>query len=122
MGSSLGGVVSFFMAWQWPQVFGAAACLSSTFSHKDDLVDRVLTEPKNPAKFYIDSGWPGDNFETTLAMAIALHSRGYVYGQDFIHFAFPNEKHEETAWGSRLHLPLQLFWGKVSTARRGRTG
>ena len=120
MGSSLGGVVSFFMAWQWPQVFGAAACMSSTFSHKDDLIDRVLTEPKNPAKFYIDSGWPADNFETTLAMAFALQSRGYVFGIDFLHFAFPLQKHEETAWGSRIHLPLQLFWGKVSMAQRGR--
>ena len=118
MGSSLGGVVSFFMAWQWPEVFGAAACMSSTFSHKDDLIDRVLTEPKHPAKFYIDSGWPGDNFETTLAMAIALQSRGYVYGRDFIHLAFPLDGHRESAWGSRLHLPLQLFWGRASIAQR----
>ena len=120
MGSSLGGVVSFYMAFQFPETFTAAACLSSTFSHKDDLVERVLSEPKSAAKFYIDSGWPGDNFETTLAMAIALQSRGYVYGRDFLHFAFPLEKHEESAWASRLHLPLQLFWGKVSTAQRGR--
>ena len=118
MGSSLGGVVSFYMAWQWPEVFGAAACMSSTFSHKDDLVDRVLTEPKGAAKFYLDSGWPGDNFETTLAMATALQSRGYRFGQDFLHFAFPNEGHNEAAWGSRLHLPLQLFWGKTSIAQR----
>lgn len=118
MGSSLGGVASFFMAWQWPDVFGGAACMSSTFSHRDDLIERVLAEPKNPAKFYIDSGWPGDNFETTLAMAIALQSRGYVYGRDFMHFAFPLEQHRESAWGGRLHLPLQLFWGKVSLAQR----
>ncbi|HBP18221.1 MAG TPA: hypothetical protein DEA08_10565, partial [Planctomycetes bacterium] len=32
MGSSLGGVVSFYLAWQYPQVFGNVACLSSTFS------------------------------------------------------------------------------------------
>ena len=120
MGSSLGGVVSFYMAWQWPEVFGGAACLSSTFSHKDDLVERVLTEPRCEAKFYLDSGWPGDNFETTLAMALALQSRGYVYGRDFLHLAFPLEGHEESAWGSRLHLPLQLLWGKVSMAQRGR--
>jgi Putative esterase len=40
IGSSLGGVVSFYMAWEYPHVFGYAACMSSTFSHKDDLVDR----------------------------------------------------------------------------------
>jgi len=32
MGSSLGGVVSFYLAWQWPDVFGKIACLSSTFT------------------------------------------------------------------------------------------
>ena len=46
IGSSLGGVVSFYMAWEYPQVFGFAACMSSTFSYKDDLIDRVLTEPQ----------------------------------------------------------------------------
>jgi predicted alpha/beta superfamily hydrolase len=120
VGSSLGGVVSFYMAFQFPGTFSVAACMSSTFSHKDDLVERVLSEPKCEAKFYIDSGWPGDNFETTLAMAIALQSRGYVHGRDFLHLAFPLQAHEESAWARRLPLPLQLFWGKVSMAQRGR--
>ena len=120
MGSSLGGVVSFFMAWQYPEVFGVAACMSSTFSHKDDLIERVLSEPKNPAKFYLDSGWPEDNFEVTLAMAVALQQRNYVFGQDFIHFAFPLQAHEEGAWARRIHLPMQLFWGKFAAARHGR--
>ena len=90
------------------------------FSHRDDLIERVLTEPKSKAKFYIDSGWPEDNYEVTLAMAVALQSRGYVRGLDFLHLAFPLQEHEESAWGRRIHLPLQLFWGKVSMAVRGR--
>lgn len=120
MGSSLGGVVSFYMAWQYPEVFDVAACLSSTFAHKDDLIERVLSEPKRNTRFYLDSGWPGDNYESTLAMAVALSQRGYRYGQDLLHVAFPLAEHDEGAWSERLHLPLQLFWGKVSTANRGR--
>lgn len=118
MGSSLGGVVSFFLAWQWPEVFGHAACLSSTFSHRDDLVERVLSEPRRPCKFYLDSGWPGDNFETTLAMALALSRAGYEYGRDFLHLAFPLAGHDEGAWAERLHVPLQLFYGRLGTAAR----
>ena len=34
-GSSLGGVVSFYTVWQHPDVFGAAVCMSSTFSHQE---------------------------------------------------------------------------------------
>ena len=68
MGSSLGGVVSFYMGWQWPEVFGGVGCLSSTFTHKDDLVERVLVEPRREVRFYVDTGWPGDNYEVGLAM------------------------------------------------------
>jgi predicted alpha/beta superfamily hydrolase len=120
IGSSLGGVVSFYMAWEYPEVFGYAACMSSTFSHKDDLVDRVLSEPRRASKFYLDSGWPGDNYEVTLAMAMAFIHRGYKVRQDFLHLAFPLEEHDEQAWGRRLHIPLQLGLSKVATAHRGR--
>jgi len=72
MGSSLGGVVSFYMGWQWPQVFGNVGCLSSTITHKDNLVERVLQEEHRNVRFYIDSGWPGDNYEVGLSMAMAL--------------------------------------------------
>ena len=46
MGSSLGGVVSFYLGWQWPDVFGKIACLSSTFAYRDDLLERIAAEPK----------------------------------------------------------------------------
>ena len=118
IGSSLGGVVSFYMAWEYPEVFGYAACISSTFSHKDDLIDRVLAEPKHASRFYLDSGWPGDNYEVTLAMAMALGRRGYKVRQDFIHFVFPLEEHDEGAWGRRLHLPIQLSLGTATTTQR----
>jgi predicted alpha/beta superfamily hydrolase len=118
IGSSLGGVVSFYMAWEYPEVFGYAACMSSTFSHKDDLIDRVLSEPKHASKFYLDSGWPGDNYEVTLAMAMALSHRGYRVREDFLHLAFPLDEHDEGAWGRRLHIPLQLGLSQVTTAAR----
>jgi predicted alpha/beta superfamily hydrolase len=120
VGSSLGGVVSFFMAWEHPDVFGFAACMSSTFSHRDDLMERVLSEPRRSSKFYLDSGWPGDNYEVTLAMAMALSEAGYRVREDFLHLAFPLEEHDERAWGRRLHIPLQLGLSPVSAAARGR--
>ncbi|HKS28688.1 MAG TPA: alpha/beta hydrolase-fold protein [Pyrinomonadaceae bacterium] len=118
MGSSLGGVVSFFLAWEWPEVFGRAACLSSTFTWRDDLIERVLEEPKREVKIYLDSGWPGDNYEVTLSMAMALLERGYTFGSDFLYFVFPRAPHGEASWAERFHLPLQLFSGKVVKAAR----
>ena len=118
IGSSLGGVVSFYMAWQYPEVFGYAACMSSTFSYKDDLIERVLTEPKHSSKFYLDSGWPADNSEVTQALAMALARRGYKPREEFLHLVFPLERHDEQAWGRRLHIPLQLGLNRVTVAVR----
>jgi hypothetical protein len=61
----------------------------------------------------------GDNYEVTLAMGLALQSRGYVPRLDFLQLTFPFDGHDESAWGKRIHLPLQLFLGKVATASRG---
>jgi predicted alpha/beta superfamily hydrolase len=117
-GSSLGGVVSFYTVWQHPDVFGAAICMSSTFSHRDNLMDRVLTEKSPDVAFYLDSGWPGDNYETTASMAMALISRGWKYGHNLLHLCFPYAEHDEAAWGMRLHLPLQFLTGAVARAAR----
>ena len=120
-GSSLGGVVSFYTVWQYPDVFGAAACMSSTFTYKDDLIERVLNERKRNVGFYLDSGWPGDNYEVTIAMALTLVSRGWRYGRDLLYLCFPHAAHDEKAWGVRLHLPMQLFTGFVARASRSMT-
>jgi predicted alpha/beta superfamily hydrolase len=117
-GSSLGGVVSFFSVWEYPEVFGAAVCMSSTFSFKDDLIERVLGEPRRQVGFYLDSGWPGDNYEVTMAMATALIARGWRFGHDLMHLCFPQAAHNESAWGTRLHLPLQFLNGAVARASR----
>lgn len=123
MGSSLGGVVSFYCAWEHPHVFGNAACLSSTFGFQDDLLERVRTEPldvRRHLRIYLDSGWPNDNYEVTLTMAHALIGRGFELGRDVTHFAFPFAQHSERAWGARVHLPLQLFSGKARRAAEQR--
>jgi predicted alpha/beta superfamily hydrolase len=112
-GSSLGGVVSFYAVWEYPDTFGAAVCMSSTFSHKDDLLERVLSEKPRDVAFYLDSGWPGDNYETTVGMAMALISRGWRWGYNLLHLAFPQAKHGEPDWAMRLHVPLQMIAGSV---------
>ncbi|HKQ63154.1 MAG TPA: alpha/beta hydrolase-fold protein [Candidatus Polarisedimenticolaceae bacterium] len=110
MGSSLGGVVSLYLHWQFPQVFGKAACLSSTFGWRDDLRARVLEEPRRPGMLYLDSGWPADNYEVTRDLRGLLVERGYHEGQDLLYFAFPEARHSELAWAMRCHIPLQFFF------------
>jgi predicted alpha/beta superfamily hydrolase len=119
MGSSLGGVVSFYLAWAWPDVFGAAACLSSTFAWKDNLFEMVARDPleqRRQLSIYLDSGWPGDNYDATIKMASALLDRGLKWGYNFFHIAFPLAQHSESDWASRIHIPMQLFFGRIRKA------
>jgi predicted alpha/beta superfamily hydrolase len=115
MGSSLGGVVSFYLAWQWPKVFGKVACLSSTFTHRDDLLRRVSKEPKRKILIYLDSGWPGDNYEATRSMRDRLIWKGYRPGSDLLYLAFPDAKHDEKAWAARSAIPFQFLFEKLPT-------
>jgi len=117
MGSSLGGVVSMHLAWQYPEVFGAAACLSSTFGYRDDLFERVSNEPRKPIRLYLDSGWPKDNFERTRHMRDVLLLHGFDFGHDLLHFTFPHARHNELHWADRIHLPFQFLFGKRAGGR-----
>jgi predicted alpha/beta superfamily hydrolase len=112
MGASLGGVATFYTAWTWPDVFGKAACLSTSFGWRDDLSERVAREAKRDALFYLDSGWPKDNFETTRDMRALLASRGWSEGHDLFYFAFPVAHHDEHSWAMRCHIPIQIMFGR----------
>jgi enterochelin esterase-like enzyme len=116
IGSSLGGVVSFYLAWEYPETFGMAGCLSSTFGWRDDLMERVASEPRRSVRFYLDSGWPGDNYEVTRGMRDRLMSRGYEPGKDLFYLAYPGSRHDENAWAGRLHVPFQFFYGEGAAA------
>jgi predicted alpha/beta superfamily hydrolase len=111
MGSSLGGVVSFYLAWQHADVFGKAACLSSTFGWRDDLRQRITSEPRRPISIYLDSGWPRDNYEATRNMRALLLARGFAAGRNLHYLSFPEALHNESAWAMRVHVPIQLFFG-----------
>jgi predicted alpha/beta superfamily hydrolase len=113
MGSSLGGVVSLFLGWQWPEVFGKVACLSSTFTYRDDLLDRVSKEAKRKIRIYLDSGWPGDNYEATRSMRDRLIWKGYHPCSELFYLAFPDAKHDERAWASRSSIPFQFLFGRL---------
>jgi len=112
MGSSLGGVVSLHLAWTWPEVFGNAGCLSSTFGYRDDLRARITREPRRRLRLYLDSGWPHDNYEVTRAMRDLLVARGYKDGRDLMYLAFPRAAHDENAWAMRAHIPFQHFFAR----------
>lgn len=110
IGSSLGGVVSLYLAWEYPDVFGMAGCMSSTFGWRDDLFSRISNGSKRNIRIYLDSGWPADNFEVTRNMRALLDKKGYGSNNDLLYFAFPRAAHNEQFWAMRSHIPFQYFF------------
>jgi len=121
MGSSLGGLISFYLGTRYPDVFSKVACLSSTFGWNGmDLVSEVYSwrEPV-PVKFYIDAGTNRDPRMPTQRMKEALEAKGYVQGEGMYHHEEKGGRHTEASWAARVHLPLRyLFpWQSASSPR-----
>jgi predicted alpha/beta superfamily hydrolase len=111
MGSSLGGIASVYIAAKYPQVFGMAGGVSSSFWWNEQ--DMVRNPPKHlPVKFYIDAGTAADGMEATEAFRKAMLKRGYKQGRDFYFHSDLGGIHNEQSWASRVHVPLEWFFGK----------
>ena len=126
LGSSMGGLFSFFAAWSKPEVFGRAACLSSSFWWANRWAPRFVEATESPAErpvLYLDSGAARDpndpdpnirdGFVHTRSMFRALVRRGYAPGSDLHRMVFLGEAHNPSAWGARVATPLQLLFPPV---------
>lgn len=122
LGSSMGGLFAFYASWTRPDVFGKAACLSSSFWWADRWAVKHVQTTSAPSPrpfFYLDSGAaPGpvddarllDGFHHTRSMLRALVQAGLDPGADLHRLVFPGERHHAAAWASRVALPLQMLF------------
>ncbi len=118
MGSSLGGLFSFFAAWSRPDVFGKAICLSSSFWWANRYMIRAAYLAPSPRPIiYLDSGVAlnpevpsQDGFHHTRSMERALVRAGYTNGVDLHRLTFPGQSHSTAAWSARVSTPLQLLF------------
>jgi predicted alpha/beta superfamily hydrolase len=117
-GSSLAGLISLMLVWNYPEVFSKAACISPAFKISVyNYVDTVInySGKKKEIKLYIDNG--GEGLESELQpgiddMIIALQNKGYELGKDILWHIDLIAYHSETAWAARIWRPLLFFFGK----------
>lgn len=114
MGSSMGGCVSFLLAWERPDVFSGAACLSPAFFKP--VTDRVRRHKgeRKPIRLYLDNGGIGLELELQEGcdrMLALLPKRGFVEGRDYTWFLDPTAEHNEDAWAARVWRPLEFLFG-----------
>lgn len=126
LGSSLGGLFSFYAAWMKPEIFGKAGCLSSSFWWANRWAVRLAqtAPPPTPRPYiYLDSGVSPsameedvrliDGFHHTRSMHRALTKAGFDIGAEVHRLVFPGHAHQAASWASRVALPLQLLFPKV---------
>jgi enterochelin esterase-like enzyme len=130
MGSSMGGLISFWLCWKHPDVFGSAGCLSSAFmwnghvpvesSPEPPLIERDIaagaTVPHG-LRFYFDYGAGTTDSEVgpkQNKVNAWLAAQGFKEGVDYVVRTFPGAGHNEAAWRARLDVPLLFLFGSRS--------
>jgi predicted alpha/beta superfamily hydrolase len=122
MGSSMGGLFSFYGAWERPEIFGGAICLSPSFWWADRFVVRRVDGgicPVPRPRLYLDSGAAAsalegdastrDGIHVVRAMHRALVGHCYEPGNDLHLLSWTGHRHNPTSWAARVAVPLQLF-------------
>lgn len=134
MGSSMGGLVSFYLVKEHPDVFGACGCVSSHFSWSAQAVEWLLgrdptaadptpfierdiadgeTMP-NGVRLYFDYGTEGlDNaYEAPHSVVKQwLLQQGFSEGTDLKVKKFEGADHSETSWRTRVDEQLDWLLG-----------
>lgn len=116
MGSSMGGCISWLLAWHHPDVFSGAGCLSPAFMFGNIFADLAAYagEPKN-LRIYIDNGGVGmdkDRMQPVIDEILALLPvQGRTAGIDYTWHLFEDAEHNEAAWARRVDLPLAYLLG-----------
>lgn len=111
MGSSLGGIISFYLAKHCPKVFGKIAMMSPALDW-DELEDPKLFKLPKDLEVWLDMGTEEREglVDATLRLEEALAAR---IGRERLHcFIHEGAEHSEDAWATRVHAPLIQFFGR----------
>ncbi|RMG07624.1 MAG: hypothetical protein D6731_23410 [Planctomycetota bacterium] len=104
-GSSLGGLVSLYLAWEHPDTFGRVASLSGSFWLRG-WVQALERSPARPRlRIWLDSGSAGashDSLEDTFYVRDLLLRKGYVLAGSLEHEVDHGAGHSEPYWRARL--------------------
>ena len=110
-GQSLGGLISGYIAFQRPEVWGHAASQSGSFFwSNNELITDVQNASAKPITWYLDSGTgdgtSDDNFAVTQQLWQALDSKDYVEA----HVTEQGGTHDWPHWSGRFHNIPETFF------------
>lgn len=118
MGSSMGGLISLYAILEYPDVFGAAACLSTHWPVADNgdndflsYIPSALPDPETH-KIYFDFGTKGLDAEYEVyqnQVDEMMKKQGYIHGENWVTKKFEGHDHKEQYWALRVNEPLSFI-------------
>ncbi len=112
LGSSMGGIVSAYALCEYPEIFGGAACLSTHWpAGNGKMIDYLADNLPDPQthRLYFDYGTETVDAQYEpfqLQVDEVMRRRGYLEGESWMTRKFSGADHSETAWRSRVEIPL----------------
>ncbi len=111
-GASLGGLISLYAFFRFPEVFGRASVQSPALWFAGGAIfDYVTAAAPAPGRIFLDVG--GKEGVGTLRnarrMRDLLSEKGYAPGDSLHYLEQPTGKHHEAAWGRRLKRALPFL-------------
>jgi predicted alpha/beta superfamily hydrolase len=103
VGSSMGGLVSLYIALLHARVFGHAGLLSPSVWW-DDMAPVRFVEAlrrKPPVRIWLDTGTDEPGWEKARRLRDALIARGWSEPDELHYLEIPGAVHNEAAWGAR---------------------
>jgi enterochelin esterase-like enzyme len=113
-GSSLGGLVTLYLGFTHPQVFGKLAVLSpSVWWHRRSILKTVRQARARPrSKIWLDMGTAEGRrgLDDARLLKAALVGLGFTPGVDLHYAEFEGATHSETAWAERVGPMLEWLF------------
>ena len=114
LGSSLGGLMSLWMAHKLHETFGRAACLSGAFQVKDrrgeSFADFLSRRGHQHLKIYVDCGTVHDGIAASRKVYVMYLKRGWREGLDFCYHEEKGAQHNERCWRERVWRALVFLF------------
>jgi predicted alpha/beta superfamily hydrolase len=111
MGSSMGGLISHYAAFKYPNVFGKAGVFSPSFWFSDKIIpftENSLAEAKNSKLYYLMGGKEGGNMVKDLGNVINSMQKNSFPKDNFYVQIVPNGTHSEAFW--RSEFKKTILW------------
>jgi len=120
-GSSMGGLISMYAVFEYPEIFDAAICMSTHWTGAfvinnnplPDAIFKYMSEniPKsNGKKIYFDYGDQGldENYPQYSKKVDSIFLNNGYSENNYKNLYFKNEWHSEDSWNKRVNIPLKF--------------